>query len=71
MFYLKRNIPNLERAARLLLGIATAIAAYYLMPSDMLKIAGAIGGASLAATGIAGFCPACALVGRRIAERKS
>jgi hypothetical protein len=32
----------------------------------MLQLAGYITAASLAATGLVGFCPACALVGRKL-----
>ena len=71
MFYLKHNVPGWERAVRLTLGIATAVAGYYLLPAGMLQWVSYLSGASLALTGIIGFCPACALVGRRIAERQS
>jgi hypothetical protein len=70
MFYIKRNVPNWERLARLLLGIGLAVAAYSLMPDAALKLVSYIGAASLAATGTIGFCPACALVGRKLDRAK-
>ncbi len=66
MFYLKRNVPGWERLARLILGLAFAAAGFYLIPTGMLQLAGYITAATLAATGLVGFCPACALVGRKL-----
>lgn len=67
MFYLKRNLPIWERALRATSAIALiAVALLGVTPlgsaSFWLLIAGA---ATLAITGVAGFCPACALFGRK------
>ena len=67
MFYVK-NLPLWERYLRI--GAGTAVAAYAL-----LAVSGLMGwlilacGVSAAATGIFGFCPACALAGRRLEKR--
>ena len=65
MFYVK-NVPNWERVLRLIAGvIALAFAAINWGTSSMAVGAG-IMGAVLAMTGSVGFCPMCAMVGRRL-----
>ncbi len=67
MIYMK-NLPWWERSLRI--GAGTAAAAY-----AHLSIGGAMGwvilagGVGTALTGIFGFCPACALAGRRLEKR--
>jgi hypothetical protein len=64
MLYLKRNLPSWERTARLVL--ATTLAALtWAFASGLAAWAGWLAVASLALTAVAGFCPACAMVGRR------
>jgi hypothetical protein len=66
-FYAK-NVPNGERAVRLLLSIgAIAAALTFFSPPWSLVLAASALGFSL--TGIVGYCPACALVGRRLEKR--
>ena len=66
MLYVK-NLPLWERSLRI--GLGTAAAAY-----ASLNISGGwgwaimAGGVGAALTGILGFCPACALAGRRLAK---
>jgi hypothetical protein len=64
MMYVK-NVPVWERIVRLL--IAVAAIAYGLSaatgPLQWIVVAGA---ACLAMSGLLGFCPACAMVGRRL-----
>jgi hypothetical protein len=64
MFYVK-NVPSAERVARVLLGAAGAGLAIAFVggSTGWLLAAGAAG---LVASGLFGFCPACALVGRRL-----
>lgn len=67
MIYVK-NLPLWERSLRI--GAGTAAAAYAL-----LSVGGVMGwvilagGVGMALTGIFGFCPACALAGRRLGKR--
>ncbi|MHB8388314.1 MAG: YgaP family membrane protein [Acidobacteriaceae bacterium] len=67
MVYVK-NLPVWERIVRL--GVAAAVAAY-----GLIELGGrwgwvaVAGGAGLALTAVFGFCPACALAGRRLAKR--
>jgi hypothetical protein len=66
MIYLKRNLPTWERAARL--GGAAALAAAASLLAGPLAWAAAGAAAMMAVTAVAGFCPACALFGRRPAR---
>lgn len=64
-----KNLPPLERLLRItaaLLGIAAAIG-YLAEPwQQWLGVASAVG---FALTGVLGFCPACAVVGRTLTDR--
>jgi hypothetical protein len=63
MFYVK-NLSGLERFLRVLAGvIATALAVLYLDGLAMYGVA--ISAAIAVVSGLFGFCPACAMVGRR------
>jgi len=63
-FYVK-NVPGWERALRVLLSMTTAALALAFLASPWSwLVAGSAAG--FAVTGLVGFCPACALVGRRL-----
>jgi hypothetical protein len=65
MLYLK-NVPSWERALRIVLGLlGLGFAAANWGQSGLAAGAG-IMGATLALTGLLGFCPMCALVGRKL-----
>ena len=65
---LAANVPPLERLVRVLLGICiAAFAIFALRHANLLVVAL---GLCVAATGLAGFCPACALAGRRLTPRR-
>lgn len=63
MFYTK-NLPKWERALRLGVGVAIAVSGALYMDGGLRWILLA-SGAGFALTGVFGFCPACALLGRR------
>ena len=64
MWYVK-NVPGWERVLRVLLGAAVAAGALVQLPGVMgWVVAG--GAAGLALSGLVGFCPACAMVGRKL-----
>jgi len=67
MLYVK-NLPLWERSLRI--GMGTAATAYAVLNMDSVwgwvMVAGGVGAAL---TGLLGFCPACALAGRRLAKR--
>jgi hypothetical protein len=71
MFYPK-NVPNWERAIRVVLGIVLIAIAVIQQPFGVL---GAIvliaSGVFTIATGFVGWCPACALVGRKIKQQQA
>ncbi len=64
MLYVK-NLPLWERLLRI--GAGAALAAYALISESGWVIAA--GGVGMALTGMFGFCPACALAGRRLEKR--
>lgn len=65
MFYAK-NVPNWERTLRLIMGIVFLIfTALNWGVSSMAVLAGIVG-AMMAMTGLIGFCPMCAMVGRKL-----
>lgn len=65
MFYVK-NVPGWERVLRSVLGMLAL--AYAVMNWGGAGFAVAVGivGAMLAMTGLIGFCPMCALAGRKL-----
>lgn len=64
MFYLK-NVPNWERVLRIVMGLMALGFAVMGWGATMAVGAG-ITGAMLSMTGLFGFCPMCALVGRKL-----
>lgn len=67
MLYVK-NLPLWERSLRI--GAGAVAAAYALLGvGGVMGWVILAGGVGLALTGIFGFCPACALAGRRLEKR--
>lgn len=64
MFYVK-NVPGWERAMRIVMGLLALGYAAINWGGSGLAIGMGIMGAMLAMTGLVGFCPMCALVGRK------
>jgi len=76
MFYVK-NVPTLERVARVTLGIilvAGAIIVFAQPTADILvrglAVVGVASGIFAVVTGFVGWCPACALVGRKLTPKQ-
>ena len=65
MLYVK-NVPGWERAIRLLMGVALIAASVAYFGSTMTGWVVGIAGAIAAMPGLLGFCPACAMVGRKL-----
>ena len=68
MFYPK-NVPNVERAVRIAIGIALlgiALNGQGLLGGLLMATAGFV-----VVTGFVGWCPLCALVGRKIKHNQS
>lgn len=64
MWYVK-NVPGWERAVRIAAGLGVAGWAVSSL-GGLLGWGVAAGAAGLAVSGLVGFCPACALAGRRL-----
>ena len=62
----KRNVPGWERALRAASGAALLVVAAVLPMTGWPLWAVLAGGAGLLVSALAGFCPACALAGRRL-----
>ncbi len=69
MLYLKRNLPMWERAGRIIAGalVGGAILAGFTPGIWMWLAAGTA--ATLVLTAFVGFCPACAIAGRRYLDQ--
>ena len=67
MFYVK-NLPVLERVIRI--GAGSAVAIYAVVGlGGVLSWTMVVTGIGLALTGVIGFCPACAMAGRRLQKQ--
>jgi hypothetical protein len=64
MFY-KKNVPVWERIARIIAGAVGVGAGFYFL-NDTMAILAALSAVGISLTGVVGFCPMCAMVGRRI-----
>jgi hypothetical protein len=65
-FFVK-NVPGWERAVRGVLALAAVAIGLTVLRSPWSWLV-AVSGAGFGMTGVLGFCPACALVGRRLAR---
>lgn len=69
MFYIK-NVPNWERVLRTVIGMAALAFAVMSWGVSGMAVAAGVMGAMLAMTGLFGFCPMCAMAGRKL-DKKS
>lgn len=70
MFFLKRNLPSWERSARVVAGVFVFAAVFGgLVPMGLLTWLALATAATLVLTAFVGFCPACAMVGRRYLDQ--
>ncbi|MBL8507821.1 MAG: DUF2892 domain-containing protein [Chitinimonas sp.] len=67
MFYVK-NVPNWERILRIVMGAMVLVFAVMNWGTSNLAVGTGIMGAVMAMTGLVGFCPMCALVGRKLGK---
>ena len=68
MFYPK-NVPNVERVIRIIVGVG--MSALLLSGHTLLGPISVVGAAFWIFTGFFGWCPACALIGRKIKRNTS
>jgi len=66
----RKNIYQWEQWSRVLIGGAATVWGVLFAPAQPLGYGVAAVGLAVAITGIVGWCPACAMVGRRIRERQ-
>ena len=69
MFYSK-NVSNWERVLRLIMGLMFLGYAAYSWGVSGIAVGVGVMGAMLALTGLIGFCPMCAIVGRKFNKRQ-
>jgi len=65
MFYLKRNVPGWERLARVMMAAGLGGAALFADVSGSAHVIWGIIAVMALMTGVIGYCPACAMVGRK------
>jgi Protein of unknown function (DUF2892) len=65
MFY-RKNLYTWEQALRIIASLALVIYAALTMPGTTLGYSLIAGGIIFGLTGVIGFCPMCAMAGRRI-----
>ncbi|MCY1359496.1 hypothetical protein D9M68_708520 [compost metagenome] len=65
MFF-QKNLPTWERALRLCVGLAVAVGALLLLVDPTIKWGTVAAGVVFACTGFIGFCPMCAMFGRKL-----
>lgn len=65
MFYFKTNLPRWERVLRIIAGLLLAWLAYGGLVTGVLNWLLIASAATMVLTAFAGFCPACALAGRK------
>lgn len=65
MFY-RKNVGPKERMARTVAGVSMAVCGLVGLGATPLGWLVAGAGAMTVATGLVGFCPACAMVGRKL-----
>lgn len=63
-----KNVPGWERVVRVVLGLAVAAACGFWAAGGhgVVGLVGAAMGLGLAASGLIGWCPLCAMVGRTL-----
>ena len=66
-----KNVPTLERLARIALASLLASAPLFWALPHWASYACWVNAMFIAATGFVGFCPACYLAGRRLAARRT
>jgi len=69
MFYVK-NLPGWERALRLGGGGMMIAGGLYWMPGSPMGYVAIAMGVMAGVTGLIGFCPMCAMVGRKLDKSK-
>jgi hypothetical protein len=64
----RKNLYTWEQRLRITIGIAVVVGGLFSNLAPIPKSAIAISGAFMGITGVFGFCPACALVGKKLKD---
>ncbi|HOY22909.1 MAG TPA: DUF2892 domain-containing protein [Cellvibrio sp.] len=70
MFY-RKNVPSWERGLRALVGITTMAFGIWGMQTSLVSYLIIATGLTALLTGFVGFCPMCAMVGRKLDTEKN
>ena len=65
MFYVK-NVPVWERILRIALGVALTLYVIIATPAMLITVLSLFTAVFVVVTGFVGWCPMCAMVGRKI-----
>jgi Inner membrane protein YgaP-like, transmembrane domain len=68
MFYTK-NLPGWERALRVAMGLMMIVGGLMFLKGQVAGYVIAAAGAMAGITGFIGFCPMCAMVGRKLSSK--
>ena len=68
MFYVK-NVPTWERVLRVVAGLAVAVWGLLAL-GGLWGAMAALSAAGIMLSGLVGFCPACAMVGRKLDQAR-
>lgn len=60
-----KNVPPVERAVRVVVALGAIALALFGLPAPWSYVV-AVASAGFSLTGFVGYCPACAMVGRRL-----
>lgn len=60
----RKNVGKVERVVRIVAGCALMVCGFVIFGPSAIAWVAAASGVITIATGIVGFCPACAMVGR-------
>lgn len=60
-----KNVPPFERVLRIVVALIAVGVAWFTLPAPW-SYAAAAGAVGFSLTGFFGFCPACAMIGRKI-----
>ncbi len=65
----RKNLYSWEAVLRVLAGLGLASYAFFAMAPGLLSYGLVASGVGFAITGIVGWCPMCAMIGRKLSEK--
>ena len=67
----RKNLYSWESMLRIVVGLGLAAYCLFAVPGSLLTYVIAASGVGFALTGMIGWCPMCAMVGRRLKEKNA